>query len=321
MYDAGPSYERQCVIRAACPATASHTASAARPAALSASERQDGDMGRQRERTGASTRASGPAPGFYPIDSGTAELIQDRDNADGYLLKINGAESSHIDLADPSRLEFEYMRWIASTIEHSLSAGEPLRMLHLGAAACSLARYFVSARPGSQHLAVDSDAELARRVREWFDLPKAPALRIRVGDARAVTESLPDAGFSVVVRDVFSGVVTPPTMMTAEFTREIRRVLRPGGLYLLNCGDAPDLKLSRVEAATVGSVFSSVAIVADPPMLKGRRRGNVIVVGRDAPIGGTGLTRELLGGAVPAQFWDDRRVREFARGLQPLVDG
>lgn len=277
-------------------------------------------MGRQRERGDRSNRPPGPVPGFFPIDSGTAELIQDRDNPLGYLLMVNGVESSHVDLADPTRLDFEYMRWIAAVIEHRYPPPEPLRVLHLGAAACSLARYLVGARPSSQHLAVDVDAELARLARSWFDLPKAPALRIRIGDARAVTESLPDAAHTVVVRDVFAGSVTPIPLTTVEFTRQVRRVLSPGGLYLLNCADRPELQLARAEAATVAAVFSQVAIVADPPMLKGRRRGNVIVAGSDAPIGGAALARELLGGAVPAQLWGDARVRTFAGNSVPLKD-
>jgi hypothetical protein len=277
-------------------------------------------MSRARERVGRGGRLAGPTPGVYPIDSGTAELIRDRDNPDGYLLMINHVESSHIDLSDPRHLEFEYMRWIASIIEDHQPATTQMRVLHLGAAACSLARYLITVRPGSQHLAVDTDAELARLVRQWFDLPKAPALRIRVGDARAVTESLPDAGHSVVVRDVFAGAVTPAPLTTVEFARQARRVLRPGGLYVVNCADTLDLKLVRSEIATFARVFDQLAVVADPPMLKGRRRGNVIIAGSDAPIGSAALVRELLGGAVPAQLWDAGRVREFARNTEPLVD-
>lgn len=274
-------------------------------------------MGRQRDRGGRAGR-SGPTPGVFPIDSGTAELVQDRDNPLGYLLLVNGVQSSHIDLSDPTWLDFEYMRWIAAVIQDRTP--DPLRVLHLGAAACSLARYLITVQPGSQHLAVDTDAELSRLVREWFDLPKAPALRIRVGDARAVTEALPDDAHTVVVRDVFAGAVTPPALTTVEFTQQVRRVLRAGGLYLLNCGDAPDLRLARSEAATVGSVFDHLAIVADPPMLKGRRRGNVIIIGTDEPVGSASLVRELLGGAVPAQLWDDGRAREFCAGAPVLRD-
>jgi hypothetical protein len=56
------------------------------------------------------TRPSGPVEGVYYIDTGDCELVADQDNSTGWLLKINGVMSSHIDLADPLFLDFEYMR-------------------------------------------------------------------------------------------------------------------------------------------------------------------------------------------------------------------
>jgi spermidine synthase len=55
-------------------------------------------------------------------------------------------------------------------------------------------------------------------------------------------------------------------------------------------------------------------------MLKGRRRGNVVLVGSDASLDHPQLARQLLGGAVPAQLWGNARVREFARTSSPLHD-
>jgi spermidine synthase len=63
-----------------------------------------------------------------------------------------------------------------------------------------------------------------------------------------------------------------------------------------------------------------VAIAADAAMLKGRRRGNVVLAGSDTPLEHPQLARQLLGGAVPAQLWGDARVREFARTSSPLRD-
>ena len=47
------------------------------------------------------------------------------------------------------------------------------------------------------------DAVLARWVREWFDLPRAPRLRIRVGDTARVAADLRAGEWDVVVQDVF----------------------------------------------------------------------------------------------------------------------
>lgn len=263
----------------------------------------------------AGARPSGPVEGVYYIDTGDCELVLDPDNSNGWLLRINGVMSSHIDLTDPLFLDFEYMRWIAALVESrwAPSTNPKLRLLHLGGGACSLARYFNAAYPAARQVVVELDGKLADYVRGWFDLPKAPLLRIRVGEARAVTESLTPGTRDVIIRDVFAGALTPRALTTSEFNAHIQRVLAPGGLYVVNSGDAPDLKNAREDAATIAATFKHTMIVADPAMLKGRRYGNMVMAGSNEPFADDpGLARRLLGGAVPAHIWDDDRVRSFA---------
>ncbi|WP_066287442.1 spermidine synthase [Arthrobacter sp. B6] len=272
------------------------------------------------------TRLDGPVEGVYYIDTGDCELIADQDNSNGWLLKINGVMSSHIDLADPLFLDFEYMRWMAALIESRWpptsgkggskdSGPHRLRGLHLGGGACSLARYFHAAYPDARQVVVELDGKLAEYVRGWFDLPKAPLLRIRVGEAREVTETLTPDTRDFIIRDVFAGSLTPRALTTAEFNAHIRRVLAPGGIYVANSGDAPDLKNAREDAATIAAAFEHTVIIADPAMLKGRRYGNMVMAGSDTPFDGDPqLARRLLGGAVPAHIWNDTQVRAFAAG-------
>lgn len=272
------------------------------------------------------TRPDGPAEGVYYIDTGDCELIADQDNSTGWLLKINGVMSSHIDLADPLFLDFEYMRWMAALIESRWPAvsgrGRPqgsepprLRGLHLGGGACSLARYFHAAYPDARQVVVELDGKLAEYVRGWFDLPKAPLLRLRVGEAREVTETLTPDTRDFIIRDVFAGALTPRPLTTAEFNEHVKRVLAPGGIYVVNSGDAPDLRNAREDAATIAAAFEHTLIIADPAMLKGRRYGNMVMAGSDTPLDGDPqLARRLLGGAVPAHIWNDAQVRAFAAG-------
>jgi spermidine synthase len=284
---------------------------------------RDRDGTRSRARDSVREAAGGPVAGLYPISTGSAELVPDGDAADGWLLKINGVQSSHIVLGDPLRLDFEYMRWIVALVEDRFDpAGAPrLRVLHQGGGGCSMARYLAARYPDARQVVVELDAKLADYVRQWFDLPKAPLLRIRVGEAREVTESLTPATRDVVIRDVFAGSRTPDPLTTVEFTEASARLLGAGGIYLANIGSAPDHVTARIEAAAIAEVFSHVLIVADPAMLKGRRYGNIIVAGSAAPLEGSpGLRRRLLGGALPAHVWDDAQVREWLGAAPPRRD-
>ncbi|GAC51257.1 spermidine synthase [Gordonia aichiensis] len=256
-----------------------------------------------------------PVPGSHPIDTGTAEVVADPISG-GWLLLINGTHSSHIHPDDPSALDFEYLRQMAAVIDDRFpDASTPLRVLHLGGAACALARTLADRYPRARQVAVEIDAELARLVREWFDLPRAPRLRIRVGDARTVTESLTEGSRDVVIRDAFADARTPSHLTTVEFVQAVKRVLTPGGLYLANCGDARTLDLVRADAAAVADVFANVMLIADPAMLKGRRTGNVVVVGSDDELGpSTGLVRTLLSDPLPARTMSGVEARRFGRG-------
>ncbi|MCZ4517453.1 fused MFS/spermidine synthase [Rhodococcus ruber] len=274
-------------------------------------------MGRKR----ATPSAGSLQPGVFEIDSGTCELVRDTFSDDGWVVNVNDVPSSHIDMNDPTVLEFEYMRWISGLVRAQWDSTFSLRALHLGGGACTLARSFTAEFPGARQVVVELDGKLSELVREWFDLPRAPLLRIRVGEARAVTETLSENSRDLIVRDVFAGATTPAPLLTAEFTTHVRRVLSPGGMYVVNCGDRRDLSLAKQEASTIGSIFPHTAIVADPAMLKGRRYGNIIIAGSDVPIGDSpALARELLGGAVPAHVWLTDEVTAFARDAKVLRD-
>jgi SAM-dependent methyltransferase len=252
--------------------------------------------------------------------TGTAELVRHPDDPDAVTLLVNGVPSSHLDLADPTWLEFEYMQHMAAVLD--LLPPGPLDAVHLGAAACALPRRIEAVRPGSRQLAVDVDAELLRLAREWFALPRAPRLRLRAGDGRAVLHGLADASADVVLRDAFAGDATPAHLMTAEFVAQVDRVLRPGGVYLANCADRPPLALARAEVATIATALD-VALVAEPGQLKGRRYGNLVVVGTrpgGPDTAGAPLARALRGLPVPATVLTGGPLRAFVAGAAPLRD-
>jgi len=281
---------------------------------------------RRNRKNPTDTPSTGAAEGTYEISTGTAELVPDTFHPDAWTLMINGVPSSHVQIGRPDVLEFEYMRWIAAIVEQQTDAHfDPatLRVTHLGGAACSLARYFAHLWPQSRHTVVELDAKLAELVREWFDIPRAPTVKIRVGEAGEVTRGFYPGSREVIIRDVFAGNRTPLDLTTPDFFRAVHSALTPGGLYVSNCGDYSSLLGSKTELAGMAEVFDHVAVIADPPMLKGRRYGNMILIGSDAELPAEGspeaaqLARVLLGGAVPAHYKDERWARALFDGTVP----
>lgn len=216
-------------------------------------------MGRKRNTTNS-------IAGTYEISTGELVVEPDPFRDGAFILNVNGVPSSHLIPDEPRTLEFEYMRWIAAAVEN-LAPGK--RLLHLGGGGCSLPRYFADLWPDSHNTVVELDAKLAELIRELADIPAAPRVKIRAGEARAVTEGFPPNRFDVIIRDVFAGDTTPKPLTTQEFFQHAHATLSPGGLYVANCGDHSDLQGAKAELTGMADVFAHVAVIADPPMLKG----------------------------------------------------
>lgn len=261
--------------------------------------------------------------GTYEISTGKLVVEPDPFRDGAFILNVNGVPSSHLIPDEPRSLEFEYMRWIAAAVEN-LAPGK--RLLHLGGGGCSLPRYFADLWPDSHNTVVELDAKLAKLIRELAPIPASPRVKIRVGEARAITEGFPPNRFDVIIRDVFAGAETPVPLTTQEFFQHAHATLCPGGLYVANCGDHSDLQGAKAELAGMAEVFEHVAVIADPPMLKGRRYGNIILIGSDAELPTDGspaaatISKPLLRGAVPAHYRDEAWTRHLFSGASPRRD-
>src|SRR5205823_3254312 len=82
------------------------------------------------------------------------------------------------------------------------------------------------------------------------------ASHVDVADARAALERRARRTYDVVIADVFDGPVVPRHLTTRELVADVRRVLRPGGAYLVNLIDDPPHRLARRQVATIAAAFS-----------------------------------------------------------------
>ncbi|WP_349829540.1 spermidine synthase [Brevibacterium litoralis] len=265
-------------------------------------------MGRKRRGNAGTTDADPHSlqEGEWATSTGTVRLERDHHAPNAWTVYVGGVPSSHVDLDSPQELAFEYMRWMAAVIAEGFPTGRGpaphLRVLHLGGGACSMALWVHARFPDARQVVVELDGKLVELVRGWFDLPSAPLLRVRTGDAREILPSLREDTRDVIIRDVFAGSTTPEALTTVAYAQEAARVLESGGLYLLNVGDGPDRVNVRREAENLRQVFTHVAAIADPAMFKGRRRGNTVLVASDRELPLTpALTRTLLSDPLPAK--------------------
>ncbi|BDH57665.1 hypothetical protein [Tsukamurella sp. PLM1] len=90
---------------------------------------------------------------------------------------------------------------------------------------------------------------------------------------------------------------------------------------MLNIADGAPLAFARSVTATVAEVFGgssegSVAVAAEPGVLKGRRFGNLTLVAGRVP---DGLARRLAGDPFPGTLLAGTEVARFVGGAKPFT--
>jgi spermidine synthase len=254
------------------------------------------------------------------VDLGLAELVADPDRAQAYLLLIDGAPQSHVDLDDPAHLEFEYVRRIAAAVDLTAPPAVPLRVLHLGGGGMTLARYISATRPGSRQRVVERDVALVALVRRLLPLPADPRLKVRVGDARTEVEKTPNGAYDLVICDVFAGARTPASVRSREFVGHVARVLAPGGRYVANLTDGAPLTGAKEQIATAADVFAHRCVVADASVWRGRRYGNLVLTASNVPLPTDDLNRRAAGDWFPGRLLCGAELDRFVAGVKIVTD-
>ncbi|MEW1859890.1 fused MFS/spermidine synthase [Streptomyces sp. NPDC088194] len=243
-------------------------------------------------------------PVLRAVDFGEAKLLPDVDRARAWLLTVDGAPQSYVDLADPEHLEFEYVRRVAYVVEAVCDTREaPVGIVHLGGGALTLPRRFARTVPGAVQDVVEADRGLAGLVAEYLPWD-APEIRTHVADAREWLTGRADASADVLVVDVFGGSRVPAHLTTVECATEAARVLRPGGLYVANLADAAPFAFLGSQLATVRAAFgpdAEVCVLVEPGVLRGRRYGNAVLAVSRGPLPADVVARRCAADPFPAR--------------------
>ncbi|NBX23637.1 MAG: spermine synthase [Microbacteriaceae bacterium] len=257
-------------------------------------------------------------------DSGErAVLMPDPYQPGALILEVDGTPQSHVFLEAQDELFFEYIRRIGHVIDLFRPAGEPITAVHLGGGALTLPRYVALTRSGSRQQVLERHADLIDFVREHAPLPAGASIRFRYGDARATLAKLP-AGLrgtvDLVVLDIFAGARTPAHVTSREFFGEVAALLSPDGIIVINVADGPGLSFARAQVATLASVLPEVIVIAEAQVLKGRRFGNLVLVGSRSVALLDMLPRLLAGGPHPASALSGAEIIEFVANAPIVTD-
>jgi spermidine synthase len=208
---------------------------------------------------------------------------QDPDSTTGRVLWLDTLPHSHVDLADPTVLSFTYTAWYGDVLRAVHPDGAPLRVLHVGAGGLTMPRWIRSEHPGSTQVVLELDPVVVAVAEDRLGHVPGDDVSVRTGDARTSVAALradtASEAFDVIIGDAFGGIAVPWHLTTREFTSDLRALLAPDGLYVLNLIDLEPRAFLRAEVATLRTVFAHVAVIQ-----RSAGGGNHVLIASDTPL-------------------------------------
>jgi hypothetical protein len=122
------------------------------------------------------------------------------------------------------------------------------------------------------------------------------------------------------VLDAYVGTQIPAHLVTTGFAATARRALRPAGILAANVIDAPPMDATRKLAATLGTAFEHVALVAARKLVRRRQGGNAVLLASLRPLPVRALATRALRGDAPALVVDGPDLEAFVEGAPPSHD-
>ena len=253
---------------------------------------------RGRERRGR------PAPA--PVERRTAyalaEVVADPRRPSARTLLLDGREAGQVDLADPRRLEFAYMRRIADLIDAFRPPGDGARRAPRRRRRVRAGR--ATSRPRGRARASScgrSTPASSRSRASTSGCARSPRLRVKVGDAAELIRARPDRSADLVIGDAFDG----PRRAGAALDGGVRRAGAARAAARRRVRAQRDRRAAagrraRARRACCAAAFAHVAWVAPPGVLRGRAPGNVVLLASGVPLPLAALQRAATA-AVPRE--------------------
>ncbi len=254
-------------------------------------------------------------------------VVEDPGRPTGRTLVLDRLRHAYVDLADPTHVEFGYLRsWLAALEDVIETHGDELDVLHIGGGGFTFPRWLDARSPGSSHTILELDPVVYDVARTELGFVPSATTDVRLGDARLSIRRLPDDAFDIAAGDAFGGLSVPWHLTTVEFVDEVDRVLRPDGRYVMNLIDGPGLRFALAETATLLDRFEHVAVIAPGSTLaalEGRAAGgggNVVLVASHVPLDLAAIEARARRDGHPVRVLTGDAALALAGDVRPLTD-
>ncbi|MBV9363533.1 MAG: fused MFS/spermidine synthase [Solirubrobacterales bacterium] len=236
------------------------------------------------------------------------ELIAERDplRPSGRLLRQRDMDASYVDLADPSHLEFDYLRWMRTV----LRVARARRVLHVGGGACALARALAAEDPDGHQEVCEVDPDVLAVAREHLGLRRAPGLRVRLAEGRAFVARQDAASWDAIAIDAFVAATVPRRLITIQALADVARV---APLALINVLDDRSAREMRAAGAALSEAYPHVWAL-------GGRTANRVLVGSARRLDLDRIGAQAAADPSPARLTPPNALALRLAGTPPMRD-
>jgi hypothetical protein len=249
-----------------------------------------------------------------------ALLVPDLAYPRAFTLRVGRTDQSYVDLDDPLRLEFDYMQRLVDVLDSVAEPGHRLRVVHIGGAAMTLPRYVAATRPTSAQIVLEPDIELTAFIRRHLPLPSRSGIKVRGMDGSRGIADLGEGYADLMIIDAFVGARVPADLTTIGFLTDARRALNDHGVMMINLTDRGPLGYARRVLAGIRQAFPHTLLCTESSTLKGRRFGNVIIVGGAKPLPYAAIAERVGTSPFPYRVLRGARLNQLLADSMPFSD-
>ena len=228
-----------------------------------------------------------------------------------FSVRENQRNQSCIDPRHPKRMVFAYTRMIMAGL---LIVPEPRTVLVAGLGGGTLPTAFASLLPEARVDIVEIDPAVVDAARTYFGFQDNERIRVHVRDARVFVKRALQRGdrYDFIVLDAYGNDYIPEHLMTAEFLKETRDLLSPGGVVAANTFSTS--RLYDHESETYRVVFGSFF------NLRLRETNNRVVLASNGPLPARDLLRRNARSWRKPLAEYDVQITDYPRRMSTEVD-
>jgi spermidine synthase len=166
----------------------------------------------------------------YEADSPFQKIkVYDKRNGLRYMT-LNGVQQGGRLPGRPERLVMPYFKLAFASL---LFIEDPVDFLFVGLGMGGMPMYLREIRPGADIDIVEIDPGVLAAAREQFAFREDGRMHVTVGDGREFIKGSQKL-YDVVLLDAYRDLSVPSHLTTLEFMKEVRAVLKPGGVVVSN---------------------------------------------------------------------------------------